>query len=111
MQINDHAHDLPNVNACLTPRCYIVHFREPVVLVVISVAGALLPGIVIGEPELGVVTSEHGAFFEGMLHRALVVRTGLLKHIVEYSEAPAGDSEILAIRGYDEIGIEGLLLP
>ena len=46
-----------------------------------------------------------------MLHRALVVRIGLLKHIVEYSEAPAGASEILAIRGCDEIGLEGLLLP
>ena len=46
-----------------------------------------------------------------MLHRALVVRTGLLKHIVEYSGAPAGASKILAIRGYDEIGLEGLLLP
>ena len=22
MQINDHAHDLPNANACLKPRCY-----------------------------------------------------------------------------------------
>ena len=45
----------------------IVHFGEPVILVVISVVGALLLGIVVGEPELGVVMSEHGAFFEGML--------------------------------------------
>ena len=88
-----------------------MHFGEPVVLVIISVTGALLPGIVIGEPELGVVTSEHGALFEGMLHRALVVRTGLLKHIIEYFGAPTGALGILAICGCDEIGLEGLLLP
>jgi len=61
----------------------IVHLEEPIVLVVVFVAGALLLGIIVGEPELGIVTSEHGAFFEGMLHRALVVRAGLLEHIVE----------------------------
>ena len=61
----------------------VVHLGEPIVLVVILVAGAPLLGIVVGEPELGVVTSEHGAFFEGMLYRALVVRAGLLEHIVE----------------------------
>ena len=60
-----------------------MHLGEPVVLIIVSVVGALLLGIVIGEPELGIVMSEHGAFFEGMLHRALVVRVGLLEHIVE----------------------------
>ena len=79
----------------------IVHLGEPVVLVVVSVAGTLLLGIVLGEPKLGIVTSEHGAFFEGMLHRALVVRAWLLKHIVDYFEAPVGASGILAICGYD----------
>ena len=88
-----------------------MHLGEPIVLVVVSIAGALLLGIIVGEPELGVVTSEHGAFFEGMLHRALVVRIGLLKHIIEYSGAPAEASGILAIRGCDEISLEGLLLP
>ena len=51
--------------------------------------------------------SKHGAFFEGMLHRALMVRARLLKHVVE----KPGASGILAIRGCDEIGLEGLLLP
>ena len=60
-----------------------MHLGEPVVLIIVSVAGALLLGIIIGEPKLGIVTSEHGAFFKGMLHRALVVRAGLLEHIVE----------------------------
>ena len=61
----------------------IVHLGEPVILVVVSVAGALLLGVIVGEPELGVVASEYGSFFEGMLYQALVVRAGLLEHIVE----------------------------
>ena len=40
-----------------------------------------------------------------------MVRTWLLKHIVDYFEAPVGASGILAICGYDEIGLEGFLLP
>ena len=79
----------------------IVHLREPVVLVVVSVAGALLPGVVVGKPELGIVTSEHGAFFKGVIYRALVVRAGLLKHVVEEPEASGGASRILAICGRD----------
>ena len=27
MHNNDHAHDLQNVNACLTPRCYRLHLE------------------------------------------------------------------------------------
>ena len=46
-----------------------------------------------------------------MLHWALVVRAGFLKHVVEEPGAPGGASGILAIYGYDEIGLEGLLLP
>ena len=78
-----------------------MHFGEPVVLVVISVAGTLLLGIVVGEPELGVVISEHGALFEGMLHRALVIRARLLKHVVEGPGASGEASGILAICGRD----------
>ena len=46
-----------------------------------------------------------------MLHRALMVRAGLLKHVVEEPGASGGASGILAIRGSDEIGLEDLLLP
>jgi len=88
-----------------------MHLGEPVVLVVVSVAGALLLGIVVGEPELGIVTLEHGAFFEGMLHRALVVKAWLLKHVIEEPGAPGAALGILAIHGYDKIGLKGLLLP
>ena len=87
-----------------------MHLGEPVILVVVPIACAPLLGVVIGEPELGVVTSEHGALFEGVLHWALVVRAGLLKHIVEEPEA-SGASGILAIRCCDETGLEDLLLP
>ena len=88
-----------------------MHLREPIVLAVVSIAGALLPGVIVGKPELGVVTSEHGAFFKGVLYRALVVRAGLLEHVVEYSGAPDGPSGVLAISGCDKIGLEGLWLP
>ena len=88
-----------------------MYLGEPIVLVVVSVAGALLLGIIVGEPELGVVMSEHGAFFEGVLYQALVVRAGLFEHVVEYSEAPDGASWVLAISGCNEIDLEGLCLP
>ena len=78
-----------------------MHLREPVVLVVVSVVGALLLGIVVGEPELGLVMLEHGAFFEGMLHQALVVRAGLLKHVIEEPGASSKALGILAICGHD----------
>ena len=66
----------------------VVYLGEPVVLVIVPVAGAFLLGIVVGEPELGVVTPEHGAILEGVLYQALVVRAGFLKHVVERSGAP-----------------------
>ena len=44
---------------------------------------------------------KHGALFEGVLHQALVVREGPLKHVVEEPRASSGASGILAIRGYD----------
>ena len=78
-----------------------MHLGEPVVLVVVPITGVLLLGIIVGEPELGVVTSEHGALFGGLLHRALVVRAWLLKHVVEEPGAPSGASGILAIYGHD----------
>ena len=71
---------------------------------------ALLVGIIVGEPELGVVMSEHGALFEGVLHRALVVRAGLPKHVVEEPRASRA-SGILALYGHDQIGLEDGLLP
>jgi hypothetical protein len=78
-----------------------VHLGEPVILVIVPIAGVLLLGTVITEPELGVVTLEHGALFKGVLHRALVVRAGLLKHVVEEPGASSGASGILAICGHD----------
>ena len=89
----------------------IVHLGEPVILVVVPIASAPLLGVIVGEPELGVVTPEHGALFEGMLHWALMVRAWLLKHVVEEPGAPSGASGILAIHDCDKIGLEGLLLP
>ena len=84
-----------------------MHFREPVVLVVISVVGALLPSIVVGEPELGVVSPEHGALLEDVLYRALMVWAGSFKHVVEEPWA----SGILVVRGRNEPGLENLLFP
>ena len=79
----------------------VVHLGKPVVLVVVPITGVPLFGIVVGEPELGVVASEHGALFEGVLHWALVVRAGLLKHVVEEPGAFSEASGILAICGRD----------
>ena len=73
-----------------------MHLGEPIV----PIAAAPLLGIVVGEPELGVVMPEHGALFEGMLHRALVVRAGLLKHFVEEPGASRA-SRIFALYGHD----------
>ena len=61
-------------------------------------AGAL---IIVGEPELGVVMPEHGALFEGVLHRALVVRVGLLKHVVKEPRASGEASGIFVTCGRD----------
>ena len=84
-----------------------MYLREPVVLVVVSVVLAPLLGIVVGEPELGVVSPEHGALLEGVLYRALMVWAGSFKHVVEEPWA----SGILVVRGRDEPGLENLLFP
>ena len=63
-------------------------------------AGVPLFGIVVGESDLGVVTSEHGALFEGVLYWALVVRAGLPKHVIEEPGA-SGASRILVFYGRD----------
>ena len=88
----------------------IMYLGEPVVLVIVLVAGALLLGVIIGEPEPSVVTPQHGAILEGVLDQALVVRAGFLKHVVERPRA-SGASGILAFCGPDQIGLQDLLLP
>ena len=87
-----------------------MHLGEPVVLVIVPVAGALLLGVVVGGAKPGVVAPQHGAILEGVLDRALVVRAGFLKHVIERSGAP-GASEILAFCGHDHIGLEDSPLP
>ena len=85
----------------------IVYLGEPIALVVVSVVLAPLLGIVVGEPELGVVSPEHGALLEGVLYRALMVWAGSFKHVVEEPWA----SGILVVYGRDEPGLENLLFP
>jgi len=84
-----------------------VYLGEPVVLVVVSIVLAPLLGIIVGEPELGVVSPEHGALLEGVLYQALMVWAGSFKHVVEEPWA----SRILAVCGHDEPGLENLLFP
>ena len=88
----------------------VVHLGEPVVLVIVPIAGAFLLGIVVGVSEPGVVTPQHGAILEGVLDRALVVRAGFLKHVVERPRAFEA-SGILAFCGRDQISPQDLLLP
>ena len=86
------------------------YLGEPVVLVFVPATGALLLGVVAGEPEPGVVAPQHGAILESVLDRALVVRAGFLEHVVKRPRA-SGASGILAFCGHDQIGLEDGLLP
>ena len=87
-----------------------MYLGEPVVHVIIPVAGALLFGVVVGEPEPGIVMPQHGAILEGVLYQALVVRAGFLKHVIEGPRVPRA-SGILAFCGCDQVGLEDGLLP
>jgi hypothetical protein len=49
-----------------------------------------------------VVLLEHVALLEGVVDRRLVVRTGLLEHVVEYAEASRGHSTALSSRVHSE---------
>ena len=77
-----------------------MNLGEPIVLVVFPATCAPFLGVVVGESELGIVVLEHGALLKGVLHQALVVRVGLLEHIVEEPRT-SGASGILAICGHD----------
>ena len=79
----------------------VVHLGEPIVLVIVPVAGPFRLGVVVGGPELGVVTPEHGAILEGVLYQALMVRARFPKHVVEGSRALEA-SGILAFCGRDQ---------
>ena len=58
-----------------------------------------------------VILLEHLALLEGMIDRALVVRTWLLKHVVEQATiASRGASRSFAVRGGSE-GLLGVLCP
>ena len=82
----------------------VAYLGEPVVLVFVPTVGALLLGVVVGEPEPGVVAPQHGAILESMPDRALVVRAGFLEHVVEGPRAFEA-SGILAFCGRDQIGL------
>ena len=45
MHNNDHAHDLQNANACLTPRCYNIIFHMAIALVGCTIVGSLVDAI------------------------------------------------------------------
>ena len=82
----------------------VAYLGEPVVLVFVLVAGALLLVVVVREPEPGVVASQHGAILESVLDRALVVRAGFLEHVVEGPRAFEA-SGVLAFCGRDQISL------
>ena len=56
------------------------------------------------------VIAEHVTLLEGVIDRALVIRTRLLQHIVERATASRGSPGTFAIRGDGE-GFVGVLLP
>jgi len=82
----------------------VAYLGETVVLVLVPIVGALLLGVVVGEPEPGVVTPQHGAILESVLDRTLVVRAGLLEHVVEGPRAFEA-SGVLAFCGRDQISL------